>query len=236
MLAAAAAVATVIIAAALGALRKAQRDFQPPTPALVLVVAHPDDESMFFLPTLLAWPSTERTVVCLSEGGFIAGQGAVRPRELASALRAIGGARDVVVGPFADGPREHWEPAHVASFLRSVLSDDKELARSTLVTFDSRGVSGHANHVATHHGVLVFAAQHPPARLLLLQTPHWAAKYSSIVGAALATAGGGGGVVVAANANVFASIRAMQAHASQFVWYRRLFVVFFVGSFVNSLA
>jgi len=230
-----AAVAAVIIVATFGVLRKAQRDFRPPTPALVLVIAHPDDESMFFLPTLLAWPSTERTVVCLSEGDFIAGQGAVRRRELVSALHAIGGARDVVVGPFADGPREHWDPAHVASFLRSVLSDDKALARSTLVTFDAQGISGHANHLATHHGVLSFAAQHPPARLLLLQTPHWTVKYSSLVGAAaLALAAPAG--VVTANANVLASIHAMQAHASQFVWYRRLFVVFFVGSFVNSLA
>ncbi len=51
-----------------------QRPLQPDPKRLLLVIAHPDDESMFFAPTLLALrrQGVEVFVACLSNGAFSA--------------------------------------------------------------------------------------------------------------------------------------------------------------------
>ena len=59
--------------------------------------------------------------------------------------------------------------------------------------------------------------------------------------ASLGAGEGGGGESVGASARLFVSLepglnyRAMQAHFSQFVWYRRLFVLFSRYTFINTL-
>ena len=86
---------------------------------VLLVIAHPDDESLFFVPMLRRFPDAH--VVCLSSGNY-RGRGAQRTVELRRACAQIG-LRDPMTqvrvfedAALQDGPRPNeWDAAHVAA-------------------------------------------------------------------------------------------------------------------------
>ena len=142
----------------------------PPQPGIgggtLFVIAHPDDEALFFLPSLLAAqhgtaPAPLRApvhVLCLSTGNHY-GLGRLRSRELAAAVTRAGldARRDLTLldhPALRDGPCGVWPQALVA---RAVAATCATTRAATIVTFDARGVSGHVNHSATHYGVALLA-------------------------------------------------------------------------------
>lgn len=61
---------------------------------ITLLIAHPDDEAMFFSPTLLSLaPHNDISVLCLSSGDAD-GLGAIRKGELVESCRRLGIKRD----------------------------------------------------------------------------------------------------------------------------------------------
>ncbi|KAJ1330307.1 hypothetical protein BSLG_009443 [Batrachochytrium salamandrivorans] len=65
--------------------------------AVLLVIAHPDDECMFFAPTLLALAATtDRYVLCLSVGNA-QGLGRIREKELRASCRILGHSNEIHV-------------------------------------------------------------------------------------------------------------------------------------------
>ena len=62
-------------------------------PKILLVVSHPDDESMFFMPTIEAlirnYKSEQIFVLCLSNGGYD-GLGNIRTLEMFEAMESVG--------------------------------------------------------------------------------------------------------------------------------------------------
>lgn len=154
----------------------------PPPPAqlqqgkrIVLLIAHPDDESMFFSPTLtrLTDPSLGNHVkiLCLSTGNAD-GLGETRRKELEAAAMTLGlrKSEDVYVlddpSMFKDGMKEKWDEKEIARVLAQAFIDPKskksgasEAPRATidaLITFDAHGVSSHPNHIALFHGARLF--------------------------------------------------------------------------------
>ena len=134
-----------------------------------LVIAHPDDESMFFLPTISACNQSQELhqqhppavfvlhVLCLSTGNS-AGLGTVRQKEMHRACEALHIPQDRITVvhdelQLADGMRTHWSPAVVQSHVNAFV---EQYDIQVLLTFDDYGVSGHANHCATYAGVKQF--------------------------------------------------------------------------------
>lgn len=127
--------------------------------SLSLVVAHPDDEVMFFAPTILELdsrlpPNVEFNVVCLSKGDAD-GLGDIRVKELNDSvnfLLANSGRRyQLEQYDYPDGHDETWDLESVQSTIKdSVLKSKKS---SVLLTFDDKGVSKHVNHIACHEAV-----------------------------------------------------------------------------------
>jgi N-acetylglucosaminylphosphatidylinositol deacetylase len=104
-----------------------------------------------------------------------------------------------------------------------------------VVTFDAGGVSGHVNHVGAYRGVLAWAAAARPRAVpvLALETVSRARKFAGVLdvlgstwSAAAVTA------LLDAPTRVHA---AMGAHASQYVWFRRVFVWLSRYTWVNTL-
>ena len=99
-----------------------------PTQRALLVTAHPDDESMFFLPLVhsLELRSSagrgkwETHLLCLSRGNFD-GLGAVREQELRACAGHIGLATDqvhVLEEPeLQDGMQNHWDTSRIAAIV-----------------------------------------------------------------------------------------------------------------------
>ncbi|KAI4183122.1 MAG: hypothetical protein L6R41_005587 [Letrouitia leprolyta] len=137
---------------------------------ICLLIAHPDDEAMFFSPTLLALTNPEAgnhvKILCLSNGNAD-GLGQVREKELISSAEMLGlrGREDVLVldsPDFVDGMDTKWSMTKISAVLRQAFSPKDNEARTIggtpratidmLITFDSHGVSSHQNHIALFYG------------------------------------------------------------------------------------
>ena len=145
------------------------------SPVFVFVFAHPDDESMFFLPTIRSLVDEGQKVwfLCLTTGNYN-GLGKIRETEMQKAGKLLGASGVIVrnddVGgggssngtKILDHPTNRWDKTVVAKAIReSLLSKLRSHRmqerccgnRFVLITFDAIGVSGHANHTDTHRGV-----------------------------------------------------------------------------------
>ncbi|KAF9948870.1 hypothetical protein BGZ70_002025 [Mortierella alpina] len=128
--------------------------------SIVLVIAHPDDEVMFFGPTLaeLTRPEHGNTVrvLCMSSGNHD-GLGEVRKRELVASCRSFGIRESHVTilerDDLKDGPKELWDPSLVGDQMNLYA---KKHNIETIITFDEKGVSAHTNHIACYVGLTYF--------------------------------------------------------------------------------
>ncbi|KAL8648746.1 MAG: hypothetical protein Q9226_005869 [Calogaya cf. arnoldii] len=140
---------------------------------IVLLIAHPDDEAMFFSPTLLALTAPDSgnhvKILCLSNGNADS-LGKIREKELVASGETLGlrSRDDILVldcPDFIDGMKTIWDVEKVADVLSQAFSspqqqkhkdhmaaDAPKATIDVLVTFDRFGVSHHPNHIALYYG------------------------------------------------------------------------------------
>ncbi|DAZ93270.1 TPA: hypothetical protein N0F65_010894 [Lagenidium giganteum] len=217
----------------------------------VLVTAHPDDESMFFMPLLHALQEQDPRVeahewelflLCLSRGNFD-GLGDIREQEMLACGQYVGFPKaniHVLEDPrFQDGMQSAWETAHVGATVTEFVTKYKIDA---VFTFDDYGVSGHPNHISVHHGVRqailtlheqCATTETQPVRGWMLESTNIVRKYIGVLDALLSSTGSSEKVFVF-TFRPWWNYHAMALHHSQFVWYRRLFVIFSRYTFINT--
>ncbi|EJS44137.1 gpi12p [Saccharomyces arboricola H-6] len=125
-----------------------------------LVIAHPDDEVMFFSPVISQlhsyFPNTVPfNIICMSKGDA-EGLGETRVKELndsASLLLQNGRPVSVQVMDFEDGMDKVWEINSITSTLSKTIDLNNEKLNQIIITFDSYGVSDHINHKSCHTAV-----------------------------------------------------------------------------------
>ncbi|PYI08987.1 N-acetylglucosaminyl-phosphatidylinositol deacetylase [Aspergillus sclerotiicarbonarius CBS 121057] len=150
---------------------------------ICLLIAHPDDEAMFFAPTVLALTKPEYgnhlKILCLSSGDAD-GLGHIRKKELVKSGMQLGlrNESDVYIiddpSRFPDSMSVHWSESDVSAVLETAfapeLSDSSNSRKKTnksggaaptatidvLLTFDKGGISNHPNHRSLYHGALHF--------------------------------------------------------------------------------
>ena len=135
------------------------------TGSVLLVIAHPDDEAMFFVPTInvlvnngtAAEPAGSLLyILCLSNGNGD-GLGAVRAKEMVDSAKVLGIPTNrvrVLDDPaLQDGMDIKWAATAVAKRVQEAV---EEWGISKILTFDDYGVSGHPNHIDTYRGVMHF--------------------------------------------------------------------------------
>ena len=236
----------------------------------VLVIAHPDDESMFFVPTLRALKDETVWIICLTTGDFD-GLGKIRSKEIQNAGKLLNADKVLVCDRLKDHPTNRWDIVDVEQEIETTLStamhsssiSGKYWHRIVLITFDRFGVSGHVNHVDTYSGVCGIASQGtlnlsgdsgkrkntiPVRAWSLISERNIVRKYFPILSWVLLLLSFFQ-TKKASHHNFhdnsfYLSYRlheptlnwkAMATHKSQFVWYRRLFVVFSCYTYVNRL-
>ena len=111
---------------------------------VLFVIAHPDDEAMFMVPTIRALlertrdrprsllagaadsSATEVHVLCLSSGNYD-GLGVTRTRELQAAAQVLGVTRAETIehAQLQDGPRSQWPADIVASHVAAYVQAHK---------------------------------------------------------------------------------------------------------------
>jgi len=174
---------------------------------ICLLIAHPDDEAMFFAPTLLALTSPDLgnhvKILCLSSGDAD-GLGETRKKELVKSGMALGLRKEddvfVVESPdFPDSMTTAWDKQKIATLLSSAFApnlsnpmknksaDAPTATIDVLITFDASGVSSHPNHISLFHGARHFISSlihnrpgwGSPVDLYSLSTVNVVRKYTS---------------------------------------------------------
>jgi len=172
---------------------------------VLLLIAHPDDEAMFFAPTLLSLTRPELEnyikILCLSSGNAD-GLGEMRKKELVKSALILGlkNADDILViedASFPDSMTTTWPSRLISNLLTSILAPniskipaDKppEANVDVIITFDANGVSSHPNHKSLYDGSKSFlkALMHRhsgwdcPIKLYTLHSTNVVRKYLSI--------------------------------------------------------
>ncbi|XP_045382799.1 N-acetylglucosaminyl-phosphatidylinositol de-N-acetylase isoform X1 [Lemur catta] len=207
----------------------------------LLVIAHPDDEAMFFAPTVLGLARLKHQVslLCFSAGNYY-NQGEIRKKELLQSCDVLGIPPSSVMiidnRDFPDDPGVQWDTELVASMLlQHVEANDINL----VVTFDAGGVSGHSNHVALYAAVRALRSEKklPEAGcpVLTLRSVNVLRKYLSLLDLPWSLLHSHDVLFVLTSAEVARAKRAMSCHRSQLLWFRRLYVLFSRYMRINSL-
>lgn len=203
---------------------------------VLLVFAHPDDETMFFLPLILTLQTVQVRVrlLCLSTGNYD-GMGPVRVQELQAVGRALGALScDIVDEPkLPDGPHA-WLSEVVASTVRQYLVGHSKV--SAIFTFDNYGVSGHPNHVSVERGMreLVRSKGCSTPVFSLKSVSIWR-KYLPVVDGLVTLLWSSSDTLLAVNVwDPMKAVKLMRLYGSQNVWFRKLFSVFSKYSYTNE--
>lgn len=205
-------------------------------PKALLVIAHPDDEAMFFGPSIRYFAGVgEVFVLCLTNGDF-EGIGEVRSEELIKSCKHLQVPRDNVKivenKALPDNPTYCWDVKDVADEVSTFV---KTVQPDVILTFDQFGVSGHVNHIATSFGVK-YAFRHnmlpEQCTLYELSTVNLIRKYSSFMDCYISSLSNI--YSIASLGDVVRINSAMKAHRSQLVWFRRLYVMFSRYMVVNT--
>jgi N-acetylglucosaminylphosphatidylinositol deacetylase len=229
--------------------------------AALLVVAHPDDEVMFFSPLLecmARFPKRQFHLLCLSTGNFD-GLGEMRKEELLKCVQIFNIAQDyvhIVDHPaLQDGMDNVWPMDVISSTVIEYISKFRDIdvvsfdsvdrtveilnvydfTSSQVFTFDSYGVSGHPNHIATFHGVkhaLLSLQNNSSASIkgYCLSSKNLVRKYLGLFDIIFS---------LCLDENVLVSwaliktILGMQAHQSQNIWHRKIFILISSYSYIN---
>ncbi|PLW34024.1 hypothetical protein PCANC_18846 [Puccinia coronata f. sp. avenae] len=126
----------------------------------LFVVAHPDDECLFFAPSIVATVTRAKShgaLLVMSTGNHY-GQGSLRRKELLQSCKELGirEARcDVLdISQIRDDPKTWWPVDRIGKLVNEHV--DRWMIDS-IVTFDDYGVSGHINHRAVSASVTELA-------------------------------------------------------------------------------
>lgn len=230
-------------------------------PVALLVVAHPDDETMFFGPTVAGLRLAGYAVHVLSLTiGDADGQGHLRARELAVAAQALGATEAVALNhsAFGDGLASWDIDLAAAAIVTYASRTRRRLAK--VVTFDAHGVSRHQDHGRTHRAVVrasdalrhmgsASAPRHAQVEILELRTWPRPLSFSASLSVALRRATvvlapyctalcpwhGASPTYVYEQWSCAAVYSAMRLHRSQRRWFRVVHVILSRYSYVNEL-
>uniref|UniRef100_A0A1B6GUW1 N-acetylglucosaminylphosphatidylinositol deacetylase n=1 Tax=Cuerna arida TaxID=1464854 RepID=A0A1B6GUW1_9HEMI len=194
---------------------------------VLIVTAHPDDECMFFGPTIVELQ--KRYIVyllCLTDGDYY-GLGSIRKAELWESCRVLGMPDSHItlmkVSRMPDSPYTKWDPERTAEI---IMEQVQRLDVNRVYTFDHHGVSGHPNHKSIYMAFahLCLKNEIPPSlKVYLLESVNFIRKYTLFCDAGISKVFNK--YTYMATIEEVRMIReAMTMHESQMYWFRWLYI------------
>ena len=191
-------IAVLIAALILEALKKIKlksmfeiNDIQNDVPSIgsvLLVIAHPDDEIMFWIPTIktLLEYNIPMKILCLSNGNYN-GLGELREKEFDDVSRALNLSDNQIldIPELQDNITQKWEPSIVSEQIEEFLKNNEDV--KTIITFDGNGVTKHPNHISCYDGVKYYLKTHleecknKNLKVFTLDSFNFIFQYTSIV-------------------------------------------------------
>ena len=125
--------------------------------SVLLIIAHPDDEIMFWTPTIKSLISNKipMKILCLSNGNYN-GLGELREKEFDNVSRALNFPDNQILNipELQDNITKKWDPSIVSQQIEEFLKYNDDV--KTILTFDSNGVTKHPNHISCYDGLKYF--------------------------------------------------------------------------------
>lgn len=123
----------------------------------LLIIAHPDDEVMFFTPTLkfLTLNNCKLRILCLSNGNFY-GEGKIREDEFSKVCTHLKIDFEVLNDDkLQDNIKLHWDEQYISQKINEFMKKDSNFEKiGSIITFDENGVTKHPNHISCHNGLM----------------------------------------------------------------------------------
>ena len=125
--------------------------------SVLLIIAHPDDEIMFWSPTLkkLLALNIKVKVLCLSNGNYN-GIGDIRTEEFKAVSKSMHMEDNVIlnVPELQDDITKKWDAKVVSQKIDDFLKKNNDI--DTILTFDENGVTKHPNHISCFFGLVYY--------------------------------------------------------------------------------
>lgn len=214
----------------------------------LFITAHPDDEIMFFAPTMIGLRKQgfKVKILCLSTGNYDK-KGEIREIEIKNCVKLLGIEEENVTvldhPGLQDNPNQFWYPTAVSKVISEHINPDI----TAIITFDRMGISGHVNHRSVFEGVKYFINQNGSKAMpavFTLKTVSLLRKYSSFFDTIFslnafliphAYSVGDRALFVSGFDEVYLAQKAMRQHKSQMVWFRWLYIFFSRYMYINEL-
>ena len=127
------------------------------TGSVLLLIAHPDDEIMFWTPTIkyLLSKNIELKILCLSNGNYN-GLGDLREIEFDNVSRELNLSNNVILNipELQDDITKKWDSDKVAEMIDDFIMKNNDI--KTIITFDGNGVTKHPNHISCFEGLMFY--------------------------------------------------------------------------------
>ena len=232
---------------------------------VVFIFAHPDDEAMFFVPTIKTLLQQQASTyeiywLCLCTGNAD-GLGAIRSKELYASGKVLSIPEDHITilnhSQLIDGMGIHWDTTLVQAIITQYIQQHHI---NMVITFDQYGISGHSNHISVWRGVVAALSELATTKniiipgytlttvnffrkfLGLLDIPYSLIEHyyyktnSKYTQSTIPKHDHPSHIFLYGGWKSFRLAHlAMQAHYSQYVWFRRLFIIFSRYAIMNSL-
>ena len=190
----------------------------------LLLIAHPDDECMFFTPSIASKKNWH--LMCMSAPSK------TRLNELNQSCRQLG-IKNVNFPSklFTDGHAQSWDKDAIATQVREYCESN---GIETIYTFDEDGVSGHPNHCALNSACKLLKRDF---NIKILKTIPLPAKYLSVLAIPFVyfSCDADDEIILCNWGEWWSGIQAMMKHKSQLLWFRYLWLSFSVYTFCNVI-
>ena len=204
----------------------------------LFVTAHPDDELMFFWPTIESLIKRNKclNIICLSNGNFY-GLGKERELELktVSDLLTI---KNLHIDSFEDSMILKWDKGKIAQTIDRILKEKLiNLENLVIFTFDEYGITKHPNHISCCEGVIEYLKKNKEEIINKNVQTYLLNSYGALMQYIMQIFVG---ILFYYTPVAFCSFSLkklyflMSQHTTQFNWFRKLHIVFGSYSFFNN--
>jgi N-acetylglucosaminylphosphatidylinositol deacetylase len=209
---------------------------------ICIIIAHPDDECMFFGPIIRQLNSFSNRfyILCMTNGNFY-GKGDLRATELESSCQTLISNKNLIdlklvnESQLPDHPKYEWNKNLCTKIINDYV---KSNSIDMIVSFDKDGISSHLNHCFLYK-ILKSIDLNNQVDIYSLETVGIIRKYSFgfdlITTFLFNSASDKRLIAISSPSDYLITFRAMMKHQTQLMWFRWIYIITSRYMIINSL-
>lgn len=216
---------------------------------ILFIIAHPDDETMFFSPTIFSIKELKSKlerkginiklhILCLSNGNFY-GQGKIRENEFEKVMLHMKIDKYKLINDESRFPDKdmYYKSSDVEEEIAKYIENENDDELSLIFTFDEKGVSKHKNHISCYEGLISYLKNNKKSLMSRKIQVYLLDSYGIIYQYLLQILSFLWFLIKPYGFIGFYMLRvykSMRLYDSQFFWWRKLHVIVSVYSYFNT--